>query len=120
MIAIMPSTDKQNLKQALQQRDSFKSKVATDSPNVSVWLTLVIACVLEIIWIIAPWGSALGFFSLLACIFMFGISLIVGLVLITKGEHYLRAAGILLGSTFLFPFLIWLLLDALQLDLLLH
>lgn len=84
------------------------------------WLPLTLACVLEMVWIVAPWRSVISFFSLLGCIFLVGLSLIVGIVLLIKGNHPRTAIGVLLGTVFLLPFLTWVLLDVLKLHLYLH
>ena len=108
-----------DIKQILRQRSSFKGGGATAAPHIAAWLPLIMAFVLEIMWVVAPL-SEWGFFSLLGCIFMTGLSLIVGIVLLIKGEDYLHTIGILLGTIILLPFLTWLLLDVFQLHLHLH
>lgn len=119
MIAIMQPTDGKDVKKILQHRDALKRDGASASPRIAAWLPLIMAFVLEIMWVVAPL-SAWGFFSLLGCIFMTGLSLIVGIVLLIKGEQHLHAVGILLGTIILLPFLTWLLLDVFQLHLHLH
>lgn len=84
------------------------------------WLPLTLSCILELVWIMAPERSVAGFFCLLACIFLAGLSLIVGLVLLIKGNHPGTAAGVLLGTIILLPLLTWVLLDVLKLYLYLH
>ena len=113
----MHPTDGKDIKQILQNRDVLKRDGAPASPRIAAWLPLILAGVLEIMWLMAP-GTALGFFSLLGCIFMTGLSLIVGIVLLIKGENCLHAIGILLGTIILLPFLTWILLDILKLHLL--
>lgn len=113
----MQHMNNHDIKQILRQRSSFKGGGATTAPHIAAWLPLIMAFVLEIMWVVTPWSSAWGFFSLLGCIFMTGLSLIVGIVLLIKGEHHLHTAGILLGTIILLPFLTWLLLDVFQLHL---
>ena len=95
-------------------------RLAQNSPAILPWLPLMMACVLETVWVIAPWKTALSFFSLLACIFMVGVSLIVGIVMLIQWKHPLRAVGVLLGSVFLPLLLIVLFFEVLHLDLHLH
>lgn len=115
----MHPTDGKDVKKILQHRDALKRDGASASPHIAAWLPLIMAFVLAIMWVVAP-GTAWGFFSLLGCIFMTGLSLIVGIVLLIKGEDYLHTIGILLGTIILLPFLTWLLLDVFQLHLHLH
>ena len=116
MIAIMQPTDGKDIRQILQNRDALKRDGAPALPRIAAWLPFIMACVLEIVWLMAP-GTALGFFSLLGFIFMIGLSLIVGIVLLIKGENCLHTIGILLGTIILLPFLTWILLDILKLHL---
>ena len=112
----MQPTDGKDIRQILQHRDALKRDGASALPRIAAWLPFIMACILEIMWLMAP-GTALGFFSLLGFIFMIGLSLIVGIVLLIKGEDYLHAIGILLGTIILLPFLTWILLDILKLHL---
>lgn len=116
----MQDPHNQDIKATLRQRSSFKNESVPTSPHIAAWLPFIMAFVLEIMWVVAPWSSAWGFFSLLGCIFMTGLSLIVGIVLLIKGEQHLHTIGILLGTIILLPFLTWLLLDVFQLHLHLH
>lgn len=95
-------------------------RLAQNPPAILPWLPLMMACVLETVWVIAPWKTALSFFSLLACIFLVGVSLIVGIVMLIQRKHPLRAVGVLLGSVFLPLLLIVLFFEVLHLDLHLH
>lgn len=97
-----------------------KSADVQDYSRIVVWLPLALASVFEVVWIFAPPGTAMGFFSLLASVFLAGLSMIVGIALLTKGGHLREALGVLFGTVFLLPFLIWILLDILRLPYHLH
>ncbi len=90
------------------------------TPTFLPWLPLIIACVLETVWVVSPWGTVLGGFSLLACILMVGVSMIVGIVMLVQWNQPLRAVGILCCSVFLPLLLIVLFFEVLHLNLLLH
>ena len=113
----MQPTDGKAIKHILRHRDALKRDGASALPRTAAWLPFIMAGVLEIMWLMVP-GTALGFFSLLGFIFMTGLSLIVGIVLLIKGENCRHAIGILLGTMILLAFLTWILLDILKLHLL--
>lgn len=99
---------------------SPKAPSTHDTSRLPAWLPLAFAALLEIVWILAPWGSMASFFSIVGCVFLTGLSLIIGIVLLIKGERNHDAAGILFCTVFLLPFLSWVLLDILKLHILLH
>lgn len=111
---------KQSEKPILRPNIYRENPSAQEASGLLPWLPLVMACVLETLWVAAPGNTALGFFALLGFILMTGVSLIVGIVMLIRWEHPHRAALILLSTVFLLPFLTWLLFDGLQLGVLLH
>ena len=115
-----PETQKPVGKLSLVQSVPSKRGDEQDVACAMSWMPLILACVLEIVWIVAPWGSALGFFCLLSCIILAGVSLIVGIITLVKWEHPYRAAGILVGTVVLLPFIAILLLEVLKLNVYLH
>lgn len=111
---------KQDAKQILRPNIYRENPSAQVDESLLPWLPLLMACVMETLWVVAPRSTALGFFALLGFILMTGVSLIVGIVMLIRWEHPHRAALILLSTVFLLPFLTWLLFDGLQLGVLLH
>ncbi len=113
-------TNRQVLNLMALQNIYRASRSAREASGALPWIPLIMACVLETVWVVVPWGSGLGFFSLLACILMAGVSLIVGIVMLIQGKSPLRGAWILFCTVFLLPLLILLFFEVLHLDLLLH
>ena len=113
-------TNKQVLKPTDLRNIYRKSQSYQAPPAILPWLPLIVACMLETVWAVSPWGTVLGGFSLLACILLVGVSLIVGIVMLIQWKHPLRAVGILLCTIFLPLLLIVLFFKVLHLDLLLH
>ena len=116
----LPKTQNRVGNGSLVQSVPSKRAPEPDMACALSWMPLILACVLEIVWIVAPWGSALGFFSLMSCIILACVSLIVGIITLVKWEHPYRAAGILVGTVVLLPFIAILLLEVLKLNVYLH
>ncbi len=113
-------SNRQVLNPTVMQNIYHKSLPQQAAPTLLLWLPLIIACVLETVWVVSPWGTVLGGFSMLACILMVGVSLVVGIVLLIQWKHPMSAVGILCCSVFLPLLLFVLFFEVLHLDLLLH
>ena len=103
-----------------KEKQVMQSTSVQDVSAILPWLPLIVACLAEMVWIVAPWGTMLSFICLMAIIPTIVLSLVVGIVMLIKREHPKRAVWILICTIFLMPFLTWLLLDVFHLHLLLH